>query len=1057
MISSLVLFGGMIERSPQELLLFLYHFHAELVIVASFVVAVASCMFLLSGTITVAAIRQTIWKVSSKHGSLQQQQQQNDTTTDHVQTKNCNRHRHQSTTTPQVAQPNKKLISRKCHSAEMQSITKRKQKFLNSKHGIGYGYSSSPRGYIDLWRSAEFPTLIRPIPLDSKHVQKDTTATAAHNTPIATTTTTATPSPSLCPETGLEVYLDYAGSAIPTKSLLQAIHDDSIQNQILANPHSNGPSASRTAEAIQQVKKQVLDFLDANAGPRYGFSHDEKINETQIGAEEEEEMEHDYHPGYDVIFTSGTTHALQIVAQHFDWDNVGGGAAGADDSGGDILIRTDHNDGRGKKSVLVYPHNSHTSVIGMREPAMQSGACFRCEQMDNLANARPKDFDAWGNGDFFDTDDTLATTTTTNDTTAVKHLLVFPLECNFGGTKSDARSIIKNARAATKTGTWYTLLDIAKAASTEKICLRKLDPDFACVSFYKIFGAPTGIGALLVKRSSKGSLLNSSTRMFHEIGGKGKRQYFGGGSVDIVLPGRDFVRPRLSPFSLDSLVHGTVNFRSILSLRSCFQEMEQIGGLEEVSKHTRSLVLECVLRLQKLRHYNDRPMVEFYGPWSNYRKDHDTMDVSCVSFQGSSIAFNVLRSDGTYVGYNEVSKLAALYKTPIQFRTGCFCNPGACHEALNIDEDDAEDYYRKSGKVCGDHLDVIDGMPTGAVRISIGKDSIWEDIDVAVRFLEGTFKDDSLNARKLDKSNIVDKSQCSIVDYLRLTNIYVFPIKSCGAMEVNRWEMNMNTGNLLYDREFALVDASGMALRLCRYPKMGSIRPLIDLEKKTLLVTAPECQPLLINLDADLHHPMMDIKVCGNKCDGKLWGSYAVSSWFSDYLGVRCWLARANTNAQKRVLNDVDAKAHPQAKARVGFENESPLLLLSTNSLDILNDQLRLRGSHEVNAKFFRPNLVVETKMGSDRTNPEDRWSTITIPRSVIELEVTGQCARCSMVDVDPESGMKGKTLSALAEYRRNKGHITFGIFLKVKAKQDSDDSSLWIEKGDVLSAKRLC
>jgi hypothetical protein len=479
MISSLVLFGGTIERSPQELLLFLYHFHTELVIVASFVMAVVSCMFLLSGTITVAAIRQTIWKVSSKHGSLllQQQQQKNDTTTDRVQTKKCSRH--QSTTTPQVAQPNKKLISRKCHSAEIQSITERKQKFLNSKHGIGYGYSSSPRGYIDWWRSAEFPTLIRPIPLHSKHDDKDTTATAVYNT-----TTIATPPPSLCSETGsLEVYLDYAGSAIPTKSLLQAIHDDSIQYQILANPHSNGPSASRTAEAIQQVKKQVLDFLDANAGPRYGFSRDEKINEMQIGAEEEEEeIEEDYHPGYDVIFTSGTTHALQIVAQHFDWDNGGAaGDGGAGDGGGDILIRTDRNDGGEKKSVLVYSHNSHTSVIGMREPAMQSGACFRCEKMDNLANAQPKDFDAWGNGDVFDTDDTLATTTTTTDnTTAVKHLLVFPFECNFGGTKSDARSIIKNARAATKTGTWYTLLDIAKAASTEKICLRKLDPDFLC-------------------------------------------------------------------------------------------------------------------------------------------------------------------------------------------------------------------------------------------------------------------------------------------------------------------------------------------------------------------------------------------------------------------------------------------------------------------------------------------------------------------------------------------------------------------------------------------------
>ena len=119
------------------------------------------------------------------------------------------------------------------------------------------------------------------------------------------------------------------------------------------------------------------------------------------------------------------------------------------------------------------------------------------------------------------------------------------------------------------------MLDIAKAASTSSINLRKLDPDFACVSFYKMFGAPTGIGALFVKRSSKQLLVPEWTETnVLEQKQKGRRRYFGGGSVDIQLPTRDFVRLRSS---LDSLVHGTINFRSILSLRLGLQEIDLLG------------------------------------------------------------------------------------------------------------------------------------------------------------------------------------------------------------------------------------------------------------------------------------------------------------------------------------------------------------------------------------------------------------------------------------------------------------------------------------------------
>jgi len=276
-------------------------------------------------------------------------------------------------------------------------------------------------------------------------------------------------------------------------------------------------------------------------------------------------------------------------------------------------------------------------------------------------------------------------------------------------------------------------------------------------------------------------------------------------------------------------------------------------------------------------------------------------------------------------------------------------------------------------------------------------------------------------------------------------------------MEVKRWEINVETGNLLYDREFALVDNTGVALRLSRHPKMGSIRPQLDLEGRTLTVTAPRCQKLVINLDDDLQYPMNDVKVCGTNCDGKLWGSHSVSSWFSEYLGVQCWLARANITRNIQSLKDEDEVSRPLMKKRYGFENDAPILLLSTKSLDILNNQLRSRGFPEVNAKYFRPNLVVTSEEASGNMNPEDYWETITITRTNFKMVAIGQCARCSMVDVDPESGMRGKTLSTLAQYRRNKGQITFGIFLKVKDnRQNSSVSTLWIESGELLRAERM-
>ena len=168
-------------------------------------------------------------------------------------------------------------------------------------------------------------------------------------------------------------------------------------------------------------------------------------------------------------------------------------------------------------------------------------------------------------------------------------------------------------------------------------------------------------------------------------------------------------------------------------------------------------------------------------------KEEDRLDMrSLKEIQGPIVSFNILRSDGSYVGYNEVSKLAALNRTPIQIRTGCFCNPGACLNALALDEEKAKVNYTTKQKVCGDHIDIIDGAPTGCVRMSIGKDSIWEDTDEFVSFIIRTFVDNDIdvlgNKEKLDKlSSPGGKSS----NRLRLEEIYVFPIKSCAGTLVS--------------------------------------------------------------------------------------------------------------------------------------------------------------------------------------------------------------------------------------------------------------------------------
>lgn len=73
---------------------------------------------------------------------------------------------------------------------------------------------------------------------------------------------------------------------------------------------------------------------------------------------------------------------------------------------------------------------------------------------------------------------------------------------------------------------YSTLLDAAALAPSSKISLSDTPADAMAISFYKMFGFPTGVGCLVAKKSFLRQL---------------KRPWFAGGTVDVVqVPGSGY-------------------------------------------------------------------------------------------------------------------------------------------------------------------------------------------------------------------------------------------------------------------------------------------------------------------------------------------------------------------------------------------------------------------------------------------------------------------------------------------------------------------------------------
>lgn len=674
---------------------------------------------------------------------------------------------------------------------------------------------------------------------------------------------------------------------------------------------------------------------------------------------------------------------------------------------------------------FVYAHHQacHTSLVGVREEARWS-ACLGDDDVQKWMSGK-NPFSVCSKA-------------------ASAQLFSYSAQSHMDGRRYPL-SWSKNIRARQPSGSppVYTLLDAASYVSTSQLDLSDVDkaPDFTVMSLYKIFGYPD-LGALIVRRQSED--------LFRH------RKYFGGGTVGMVVCGKEQWHAPKTESLHERLEDGTLPFHNIIALDTAMSVHERIfGSMDRVRQHTVRLSRQLLQGLLRLTHANGRKVCVVYTGGD---------DIIGTVAAGPIISFNLQNSEGAWVSLAEFEKLAALKNMHI--RTGGLCSPGSIASALSLEPWEMRRNF-SSGWRCGTDNDVIAGKPTGVIRVSLGAMSTTSDVQQFLQFVADFYVETSL------PTSPTLLGAASGPHDLQVKTITIYPIKSCGGYSIPknaRWEVRPE--GLAWDREWCLVHrGTGQALSQKRYPRMALLKPEVDLIAGLLRVVFADSLkkqpdsvtiPLSFNpslFDASPHQ--MPSRVCGEEIKASTYASELTNRFFSSALGVDCVLARfppgghgSNSRSSKariqayqqrmRTRNlpgsfpdipsppDSDSDSELRNEGKILLANESPILLISSSSVQALNRDITSKGGAPVSEATFRANIVVEPLQDSCPHQPfsEDAWSSMRI--GVHDFKFLGACRRCQMVCVNQSTGERGQEpFVTLAKTRRFDGKVYFGSHMR--------------------------
>ena len=511
-------------------------------------------------------------------------------------------------------------------------------------------------------------------------------------------------------------YLDYTGGMLYPSSLITQ-HSEQLLKGTFGNPHSSNPTSHASTRLCDTARADVLAFF--NADP------DE----------------------YLCIFTANASGALRIVGESFPF------AEGSEY----LLLMDNHNSVNGIREFAT--------ARGARVTYARTNASLRIDDdvLERLL-ARPppsrgddEGEDADGNQNHDENDDVPA-----------PRLFAYPAQSNFSGVKHSLEWVERAQQLG-----WYTLLDAAAFVPSSPLDLSVVHPDFVSMSFYKIFGYPTGIGALLMRKRcvpmmqrpwfAGGTIKfvtcaadntdDSGNGGSGSVGAPHRMSFSPDASTSTIVPSHQqkkkrsptaaddsddafgYVKPALSPNTAhrgsfprdpmhvlavdhEAFEDGTINYLSLVAISNGLAFMRSLG-MERVCGHVQAITSDLIDALSGMVHGNGTPVVHILGPSSSYKR-------------GGTVAINVVDVKGAIIPPMVVERLAN--EQMISIRSGCFCNPG-----------DSEILFPEAWRAMMEILDEGDPLKAreiglgiaAAVRISVGIPTSDADVVRLIKFLLG--------------------------------------------------------------------------------------------------------------------------------------------------------------------------------------------------------------------------------------------------------------------------------------------------------------------------------
>lgn len=361
---------------------------------------------------------------------------------------------------------------------------------------------------------------------------------------------------------------------------------------------------------------------------------------------------------YFCIFTQNASGALKIVGECYPFDQ----------EGELVLLADNHNSVNGIREYCSRKNGSY-EYIPIQYEDLHIDAGILEEALDKFPDKKNK-------------------------------LFAYPAQSNVTGIKHDLGWI----RKAQGQG-WDVLLDAAAFVPTSRLDLKKVRPDFVSVSFYKIFGFPTGVGALLIKKSKFNKLI---------------KPWFAGGTVTLaaVKTPHHYLAQDHERFE-----NGTVSYLDLPAIKTGLDYINEIG-MERITERVKSLADYLYHKLIEIKHDSGEPVVHIFG--SENRDD-----------AGGTMIMTFFDAEAKLVPFEKIEELAN--ERMISIRSGCFCNPGIDEINNCLTTDELAKYF--SSRDSGNYQDMISYLNKmrGATRVSLGIATTREDLDSYIKFV-GDFR-----------------------------------------------------------------------------------------------------------------------------------------------------------------------------------------------------------------------------------------------------------------------------------------------------------------------------